>query len=147
MRLMATLFVALCICGCAPTKTYQVTVRNDLNQPITVWLTKSGEPAEANWLSPEQIAIGENPAGGRMAGTPLPPGKIAETGKIKGKFPQGTQAVLRIYLGQHTLDELLAINRSNKALRLDLWLDPGSTQLIVREEGGVLVAEPAPGKL
>lgn len=146
MRFAFLLLVVFAV-GCSgPTQTYNVTVRNDLNQPITVWLTKNGPPAEANWLSPEQIAVGEGPAGGRMAGTPVPSGKIAETGKISGKFPAGTNAILRVYVGQHTLDELLAMSRRNSS-RLDVMLSPGETNLIVREEGGKLSAEPAPGKL
>ncbi len=132
--------------GCAPARTYDVKVRNDLNQPITVWLTKNGPPAEANWLSPEQIAMGENPAGGRVAGSPVPSGKTAETGKIRGKFEAGAQAVLRIYLGQPTLDELLAMSPQSQT-RIDVILPPGQSSLIVREQAGKLVAEPAPGKL
>ena len=137
----------LMLIGCAPTRTYDVTVRNDLNQPITVWLTKNGPPPEANWLSPEQIAIGENPTDGRWAGSPVAPGKTAETGKIKGKFPNGTDAILRVYVGHRTLDEILAVSARDTALRVDKVLPPGPSNLIVREEGGRLVAVPAPGKL
>ena len=137
------LFFALMIGGCAPTRTYNVSVRNDLTQPITVWLTKSGPPAERKWLSPEQIARGELP-GGPIAGRTLPPGKTAQTGPVKGKFPQGTVAVLRIYLGQHTFDELLAMNRRDSS-RVDVTLSPGASSLIVREQNGKLVAEPAWG--
>jgi hypothetical protein len=133
--------------GCSgPTQTYQVTLRNDLTQPITVWLTKSGPPAEANWLSPEQVAVGEGPPGGRMAGTAVPSGKTAETPKISGKLPAGTSAILRVYVGQHTLDELLAMSRGNSN-RLDVPLSPGDSNLIVRERDGKLVAEQSPEKL
>src|SRR5688500_3931362 len=101
MRFAPCLLIVLPV-GCSA-RSYDVTVRNDLNQPITVWLTKSGPPAEANWLSPEQMAIGENTGPGRLSGVTIPAGKIAETGKVKGKFPKGTSAILRVYVGQHTL--------------------------------------------
>ena len=141
------LVLVMLVVGCSgPTQTYSVVVRNELTQPITIWLTKSGPPAEANWLSPEQIAVGEGPTGGRMAGTAVPSGKTAETAKISGKFPGGTSAILRVYVGQHTLDELLAMSRGNSN-RLDVPLAPGESNLIVRERDGKLAAEPSPEKL
>ena len=143
MRIAPLLMIVLLV-GCRTT--YDVKVRNDLKQPVTVWLTKNGPPAEANWLSPEQIAIGNVPAGEKRSDVVVPSGKTAETGKVKGKFPKGTSAVLRVYVGQHTLDELLAMSRPGTS-RVDVVLPRGKSSLIIREENGKIVASPAPGKL
>jgi len=144
--ILCALLVSL-IMGCSgPTNIYDITVRNDLAQPITVWLTKNGPPAESIWLSPEQIASGEAPRGERIAGRAVPPGKVAETGAVKGHFPTGTDAILRIYLGQHTLDELLAMSHRDSE-RLDVTLTPGKSTLIVHEQNGKLVADPTSSKL
>ncbi len=147
------LTVLLGLIGCSgPTKSYSVAVRNDVDQPITVWLTKSGPPVEAAWLSPEQLATYENPRGEKIAGRAVPPGKVAETGEQKGKFPAGTDAVLRVYLGQHTLDELLATGSrdsrgSRNPNRVDVTLPLGRSNLIVQQKDGTLSVEPAGKKL
>jgi hypothetical protein len=143
----AALVACLCLLiGCAGrTQTYDISVKNDLDQPITVWLTKNGPPAEASWLSPEDLAMSQNPRGEKIAGRAVPPGKTAETGAIKGKFPSGTDAILRIYLGQHTLDELLSIGRKDTN-RVEVVLSPGKSNLIVRQRDGKLAAEPADEK-
>ena len=146
MRLLFPFLVVGMLIGCAPTRTYQVAIKNELNQPITVWLTKSGPPVEGSWLSPEQLATYHNPIGGRIAGSAVPSGKVAEAGPLKGKFPAGTEAILRVYLGQHTLDELLATNSKNST-RVDVTLSPGRSDLIVRERDGKLAVEPSPSKL
>lgn len=137
----------LFVIGCSgPTQTYNVAVRNDLDQPITVWLTKNAPPAESHWLSPEQLATYENPTGERISGVVVPPGKTAETGNQKGHFPAGTEAVLRVYLGKHTLDELLATGPRSSS-RIDVTLSPGRSDLIVREREGRLFVEPSRTKL
>jgi hypothetical protein len=146
---LALLIVALLlfITGCSgPTKTYSVAVKNELDQPITVWLTKSGPPVEASWLSPEQLATYENPRGEKIAGRAVPPGKVAETGNQKGHFPSGTEAVLRVYLGQHTLDELLATN-TRSLNRVDVTLSPGRSDLVVQQKDGKLTVDSAGRKL
>ncbi|HEX8524307.1 MAG TPA: hypothetical protein VF669_18775 [Tepidisphaeraceae bacterium] len=147
MRPLVSLLLLAVITGCSgPTRTFDVAVRNELNQPITVWLTKSGPPVEANWLSPEQLATYANPPEGKVPGVPVPPGKTAETGKISGHFPAGTEAVLRVYLGQRSLDELLATGARNPD-RLDIPLQPGRSDLIIKNTTGRLSAEPSPNKL
>ena len=41
--------------GCAPTKSFEVTVRNQSDVPVMLWLTKDGPPAEKGWWTPEQF--------------------------------------------------------------------------------------------
>src|SRR5688500_5157788 len=104
---------ALLLVGCgAATHTFDVSVSNDTEEPITVWLTKDGPPYEKSWRSPEDLAI-ESPAGARVAGVKIPPGQSATTGSMKGKFDEGTLAILRVYGGDYTFSDLLAVSRGS----------------------------------
>src|SRR5690348_1282076 len=93
------------------TRTYSVTVANDSSSPVTVWLTKDGPAYEPGWLSPEDTAYEARGAGESVAGVVVPPGKTASVGPVHGEFASMTNAMLRVYLGQHNLSDLLAISK------------------------------------
>ena len=140
MKVLA-LLCGLALVGCAPKVSYDVTVKNDLAQPVTLWLTKPpGSPLERAWLSPEDIARGVRPGNEKITGVVLPPGKTGRTGAVKGEFPDEMRAILRVYLGQHPLSELLAMSRGHG--RIDVDLEPGHNELVVRERDGRMVVDP-----
>jgi hypothetical protein len=120
--------------GCAKTMVYDVSVKNGGGHPITIWLTKDGPPAEAGWLSPEQLASDPGQPGDAVAGVTVPPGKTASTGRIKGDFASGTNAILRIYEGEQKLADVLAISRGNPN-RIDVILPPGKSDWTVQDSG------------
>ena len=134
MRSWILLLVGISTVGCAPTyqtRTYDVNVRNDCTDPVTVWLTKDGPPYESGWLAPEDIAV-ESPKAPThiISGLVIPPGKTGFTGPRKGQFePQGS-AVLRIYGGQLDFNQLLASGQDDKN-RIDWKLHPGTNDLVV----------------
>ena len=133
--------VLLVGCG-AKTRTYDVSVTNDTSEPVTVWLTKDGPVYEKSWRSPEDLAI-ESPAGARVAGVKIPPGQSATTGKMKGKFEEGTLAILRVYGGDYTFSELLAVSR-NSLNRADIPIYPGVSRFSVTRDGrGAVAVKPA----
>ncbi|MGB7157595.1 MAG: hypothetical protein WBD40_05990 [Tepidisphaeraceae bacterium] len=149
-RLNATLALVTCalLTGCATrTETFDVSVKNDSAQPVTIWLTKTAGPEQEGWRSPESVAInfevGDEPIGGVV----VPSGQTAATGKRKGKFDPNSRAVLRVYKGQMTMSELLA-NGSDSPDRSDVILDPGVNDLVVRDAERKLdvrhADEPAP---
>jgi hypothetical protein len=107
-----------------------VSVKNDTNEPITIWLTKDGPPAEEQWLSPEQIAIDPTEAAPKIGGVVVPAGKSASTGRVKGQFYSDVNAVLRVYEGQLTLAQLLAVSRGSSN-RIDQVLPKGSSRWVV----------------
>ncbi|MBC7783640.1 MAG: hypothetical protein H7144_07350 [Burkholderiales bacterium] len=120
--------------GCIPTtRTYSVSVRNDAAEPMTVWLTKDGPPAEAGWLSPEQIVI-NGMVKSMPIGAVVPAGKTADMVPVDGKFHSGTNAVLRVYRGQKLFDNLLAIG-SGSPNRTDVMLEPGENLIVVDKTG------------
>lgn len=134
-------------CQSYQTRTYDVTVNNNSPEPVTIWLTKAGEPYEPGWLAPEDLAI-ESPQGREnvIGGVVLAPGKTASTGQRTGKFARDTDAILRVYEGQLQFIDILAVNRDSP-LRQDVALPPGkSTVEITRKAGEVVSIRVTPGK-
>lgn len=145
MVALALMFVA----GCAGTtsQSFDVRVKNESSQPITVWLTKDGPPFEPKWASPEEIAT-ERPGGSdTYLGVIVPPTKSGETGSVEAILQPETNAWLRIYSGAEKFSELLAMSKGNPN-RLDIKLEPGINSYVVKDSPGGIVASrvdaPAP---
>jgi hypothetical protein len=141
MKQWPIILLCLILSGCHSyeTRTYDVSVKNDSAGPITLWLTKSGEPFEPGWLSPEDIAIESPHQPAKMiSGVVVPAGKTADTGPRVGQFDPSTAAVLRVYSGQLNFDQLLAAPADEKH-RIDMRLHPGRSDLVVT--GGPEVIE------
>jgi hypothetical protein len=140
MRNALSLFSLVLICvvvGCASnvqTRQYQVTVQNDSSKPVTVWLTKNGEMYEDAWKAPEDYAIEKPKTRDPIAGVVVPAHEKRGTDVISGKFRPDTDAILRVYPGQLTFNEILASNRDNGG-RQDLVIQPGYTDVIVTDAG------------
>lgn len=118
--------------GCSQTQHYDLAVRNQTPQPLTIWLTKNGPEDEPAWRSPEEIAIGQvMTRGGPVAGVVIQPERVATT-KIDGKFAGDTRAILRIYRGQLGINEILAISNGSPD-RLDIYLPPGVSRILVQD--------------
>jgi hypothetical protein len=130
--------------GCAETRTYQVSVRNETQQPVTLWLFKQGGPYEDGWKSPDDIAIDSPKDNEPIGGVVVPPGKIATAGPIKGQFNSDARAVLRVYRGAHPFNELLAIDR-NSGDRKDAPLPQGASAFIIEDKDAKLSLEPMMG--
>jgi hypothetical protein len=139
--LLVILSVVSCGVGCAETRTYEVAVRNDTHQPVTIWLYKEGGPYEDGWKAPEDLAIespsANEPIGGRIIG----PGAIATAGPISGKFDSDASAVLRVYRGAHTFNELLAISRYSGD-RINAHLLPGDNEFLITDRNFKLSLDP-----
>ena len=135
---------ALAAVGCAQTRTYDLAVRNDLDKPVTVCLTKAGGPAEPGWESPEELAGPDHPASDEQPpGVVVPPGKTASPGEMSGEFYGGGLAVLRVYAGTPSLNQMNAISRDSPD-RVDWRLHTGVSRLVVRRaDDGRLVVAPA----
>ena len=136
----AALVLLLVGCG-GKTQTYDVSVSNDTQAPITVWLTKDGGPYEKHWRSPEDLAM-ESPGGAKIAGVKIPAGQSAATGPVKGKFAPGSGAILRVYAGDYDFSDLLAVSRGSPN-RADVPLYPGANRLSVTRDAKGVVVKPA----
>jgi hypothetical protein len=128
-------------------RSYDITVKNFSATPITVWLTKDGEPFEPGWLSPEDLATESPNARTRViSGLVIQSTKTAFTGPRHGQFQPGTHAILRFYSGQLTFEQLLAVDAGDSR-RIDYELHPGPSHLIVTGDADRLKIkeeEPAP---
>ncbi|HEX8322317.1 MAG TPA: hypothetical protein VF595_00265 [Tepidisphaeraceae bacterium] len=125
----------LALVGCGPsTRQYNVVVRNDSPEPMTVVLTKDGPPMEPRWLPPEDFAaMRQAPAELRVNGIVIPPGKTVDQAR-EGKFNGGTRAMLRVYRGEQNLESMLGISPSSPN-RTDIPLAPGHNEILIDRLG------------
>ena len=143
MKWIACLMLIVTGVGCGSGKSYQVEVKNQTLQPVTLWLTKDGPPKEAGWFSPEDFAqMPEDSRTGYDLAI-VPPGKTGFTGNVSGDFPKGTNAVLRVYEGQKELFHILEDTKAGRSNRVDQVLKPGMNRLSVFERDGQMIVEPS----
>jgi hypothetical protein len=152
LRASAALLLLLTVAGCSThTETFNITIRNDTPQPVTVVLAKVGKDIryEAGWLTPEDIAV-ESPEFRDKwseipeALPPLLPGRSAAIFGLRGVFTDTSHGVVRIYLGEPTISQMIARNAKSFA-RTEVRLTPGDNWIAVKlDEAGVLVAVPHP---
>jgi hypothetical protein len=138
-RTVIALSMLLLAVGCSPAATFDVTIINQTERPLTVGIVKDGGPLERNLLGPEQLAIDSALESLPPWGHVIPPGKTMDSGKVTGAFPRGATAYLRVYRGRHDNAHLVAIS-SPSPDRLDVLLFPGYTELVIREDEKGLVA-------
>ncbi len=133
---------ALTACSGTHTDRFDVSVKNDLDKPITLFLTKSGPPLEDGWWSPEDLSFRTAAGDESIVGQVIDPGRTAASGPIEGTFDRGSMPYLRIYAGKHSLPDLLATSGGHPD-RLDIPLPVGKTEWIVnRREGRLIVTTP-----
>ena len=137
MKFIALLFVLMTAGGCA----YQVELKNQTSQPVTLWLTKDGPPAQEGWLSPEQLAAMPPDAQPRYDLAIVPPGRTATTEKMSGEFPKGTNAVLRVYEGEKELFHIVEDAKAGKEQRVDQVLKRGMNRFTLVERDGQMVIQ------
>jgi hypothetical protein len=137
-RAMTLLPAVLLLVGCAETRSFQIAVRNETSQPLTVGLVKEGGKYEPQWQSPEQAAVRTDSRDERgWDSVVVPPGETRSAGPVKGDFSNMALATLRVYAGDLQLNDVLAVSRDSPD-RIDVPLDEGRNAIIVREEGGKL---------
>ena len=124
--------------------TFTVAVQNESSRPIRIGLTKSGPPFEAEWASPEDVAIANAKDAGARWGQVVLPGQVATLPQISGRFSDGVYAFLRVYADDPALSDMLAIGRHSPN-RLDLPLDAGVNRFIIMDDRDRLTARRVPG--
>ncbi|MGD0463212.1 MAG: hypothetical protein ABSB74_12070 [Tepidisphaeraceae bacterium] len=138
----AILLMGLFAVGCSSSQTYDVTVTNKLSDPITVWMTKeklvAGNTAEPGWASPEELAVGTTETE-HVGGVAIEPGDTGHT-LLKGHIDADDVAVLRVYRASD-LNMILALHRGSPQ-RLDIPLDPGTTDIDIAKEKGLMIFVP-----
>ncbi len=125
LRSFICVSLAVFATGCMETRGYSIYVKNRLDTPVSICLTKTYGPLEHGWVSPEDLASPTQPASNNTPpGAILPPGKVANR-QVTGRFVPGRgRAVLRVYAGTPNLSEMNAISQGS-VNRLDLNLNPG----------------------
>src|SRR5258706_2560045 len=130
--LVALLFVVI---GCAPKATFELSILNKTDRAITVGLVKEGESYDPELAPPERLALGSGLDAMAPWGHVIPPGRTLDSPPITGAFPRGSAAYLRVYRGEFSNAQLLAISNPSPD-RTEVLLFPGLNQVIVRNDPG-----------
>lgn len=138
MRTIIALSLLCLTVGCASTRTYDVAVKNQTDDWLTIGLVKEGGPMQPDWESPES-AVSNDRKPSAVMWEHVPPGKTADTGPIKGRFFRRSQAVLRIYEGKLGLEGMMAISR-DQPNRVDVPLHAGLNRFEITRQAEQLVA-------
>ena len=125
-------------------RSFQISIKNDTTKPISVGLVKNGPPSEEGWIAPHEVAMMAPQLTDRKWGLAIKPGETRVLGPYTGKFSEGVHAILRIYGGTPTIEEMLAFARSDPD-RLDIYLWPGKSAYLIRDVAGRLDYERADG--
>ncbi|HEV8290337.1 MAG TPA: hypothetical protein VGP94_00370 [Tepidisphaeraceae bacterium] len=147
MKQLLILFLLLLpACTQYEKKTFEISVKNETARPLSLGLVKNGPPREQGWIAPHEVAMMAPQLSDRKWGWVLQPGEARKFGPYSGKFEPHVQAILRIYAGTPTIEELIAFSKEDPE-RLDIYLWPGKSGYLIRNFGGRLqyrVAEAAP---
>ena len=134
----------LLLAGCARTRTYQIAVRNESSQPITIGVAKEGGKYDPQWASPEDAALHTESHNERgWQSVVVPKGKTGYARPLKGKFPSGDEPMLRVYAGDLLLSDVLAVSHGSPS-RVDVPLSPGRNAIIIHDRLGRLDYERVP---
>ena len=134
--LLASLLL-LPACASAEKRTCQITVKNETAHPLSLGLVKNGPPTEDGWIAPHEVAMMAPQLADRHWGWVLGPGETKTFGPYAGHFDPGTHAILRVYGGTPTIDEMLAFSKDDPE-RLDIYLWPGKNAYVIRFGNGRL---------
>ena len=141
LRSAIVLAAAATLVGCnsGRTESYSVSLHNDSPSVVTVWLTKTGErDGQEDWLAPEDLSSARIASVDQLNGQRVPPGKTARIGPLAGKFGYEDLAMLRVYAGALSYDQILATTPDG-SLRVDVPLREGMNRLVVRPSAKLTV--------
>jgi hypothetical protein len=140
LRIFVPLLLLIFAPACSlPSRSYHVHAANRCTATLSVGLVKNGPPLEDGWYAPADVAIGAPQLTDRHWGTIVEPGAVLILGPQSGHFADGVQAILRVYAGNPTIEELLAFGRDDPD-RVDVYLWPGKSSYVIDRRGGRLTA-------
>lgn len=139
LRLMIALSMLLIGVGCsAPKQTFAVEVTNLTPVPLSTGMVKRDGRVEPGFAGPEHIFGGAPQIADRKWGTLVMPGETKLLGPETASFEAGTDAVLRVYGADATINELIGYSKTDR-MRLDIFLWPGQSRYIVELKDNRLV--------
>jgi hypothetical protein len=138
VKYLLVLFLLL-LPACAQTekRTFEILVKNETARPLSLGLVKNGPPTEEGWIAPHEVAMMAPQLSDRKWGWVLQPGESKTFGPYGGRFAAHVQAILRIYAGTPTIEEMIAFSKDDPE-RLDIYLWPGKSAYMIRNVTGRL---------
>ena len=137
---LGSLLIPFLAIGCAPRLTFDVSVTNETRDPITLGIVKTAPPYERDFAGPEHFAINSPQSPAPPWGHVVPPGRTIDSPPVTGSFPDDARAYLRVYRGEHSNAQLMAISEPSPD-RVDILIYPGHNRIIVHDDPKGLRAE------
>ena len=125
-------------------RSFQFSLKNETATPLSAGLTKNGPPREEGWIAPHEVAMMAPQLSDRKWGWVIKPGETKMLGPFTGHFEPNVQAILRIYAGTPTIEEMVSFSRDDPE-RLDIYLWPGKSAYVIHNVGGRLQYQSAEG--
>jgi len=140
LRTIWTVILALLLPACTTQekRDYHVQITNATSGQLSLGLVKNGPPNEDEWVAPHQIAIFAPQLSNRHWGVLLEPGQT-EVLRQSGVFASGSQAILRIFVGNPTIERMVSIAREDPQ-RLDVYVPAGNSSYTIHTSAGRLEA-------
>jgi hypothetical protein len=132
-RILLCLIFLLFAIGCAPRLTFDVSVTNETRDPITLGIVKTAPPFERDFAGPERFAIDSPQAPSPPWGHVVPPGRTIDSPPVTGSFPEDARAYLRVYRGEHSNAQLMAISEPSPD-RIEILIFPGHNRIIIHDD-------------
>jgi hypothetical protein len=136
-RFAIFLLLLLPACTQYQTHSFEISLKNETAGPISAGLVKNGPPTEDGWIAPHEVAMMAPQLADRKWGWVVAPGESKTFGPHNGKFAPQVHAILRVYAGTPTIDEMISYSRDDPE-RLDIYLWPGKNAYVIRNQSGKL---------
>ena len=130
-QILISFLLLLPACTQIDKRSFEISVKNETAQPLSLGLVKNGPPTEAGWVAPHEVAMMAPQLADRHWGWVLAPGETKTFGPYTGHFESQTHAILRVYAGTPTIDEMIAFSKDDPQ-RLDIYLWPGKSAYAIR---------------
>ena len=105
-QILISFLLLLPACTQIDKRSFEISVKNETAHPLSLGLVKNGPPAEEGWIAPHEVAMMAPQLADRHWGWVLAPGETKTFGPYTGHFESQTHAILRVYAGTPTIDDL-----------------------------------------
>jgi hypothetical protein len=134
----------LALTGCSsgpPPTAFAVKIMNLSGGPISAGFVKLRGQLEEGWVAPVDIVVNIPALGDRKWGTLINGAQTKVIGPVEGHFEPESVAMLRIYGGDGTVEDLTLVGPGDPD-RVDKPLLPGNSSYVIIKRNGRLEARP-----
>ena len=141
MKIMGLLALVGLMTGCSSgtSGNFEVVVKNQTTESLSASLVKMNGKMEPAFATPAQIFMEAPELAGRSWGTLIKPGETATLGPVEMSLEQGSYPVIRVYEGNKTISELVAVGTHDPDT-CSMMLPIGKSAFVMVKKKGKLTA-------